>query len=456
MKSVWIFVNPTSGSNLGSQYIDLLKNQRREKLAPNSVVVSEYLLHIYDIREGDPGQKPGLQRLQETGTPGQLVMIAGGDGTVTWVLEEFYRTPGLQVEDFKFGIIPFGTGNDLSRVLNWGSGRMGNLIGRDDSVLLSDLEAWTAASYVDIDLWDARITSHPGGSFEFSSREPPSPEKILEMERTHGVQDGPQETKIMRKIMVNYYGLGFCARVGLGVERHRTKSKFKNVSNYLIEGTKKTFLHKLPNLPDFVHSICVLDTRKDGDQVFEDCKQLKFRSAGSIPLVEDDDLTAGHPRFSGRYMVGSPIDLCVLSIPSISGGANIWKCATRLGIEGSSGSRATGSDKAIFRHLMKSSQQLGDQQLSTVIHQSSPGMSADVATKILKQTPLSVEEYVGRGLRIWNGPQTFVVNFLPPTLARYRKKGRCYMQLDGECFRALFPKQAMISHKSVIHMIKRS
>merc|ERR1711962_1111317 len=97
------------------------------------------------------------------------------------------------------------------------AGRMGNLIGRDDSVLLSDLEAWTAASYVDIDLWDARITSHPGGSFEFSSREPPSPEKILEMERTHGVQDGPQDTKIMRKIMVNYYGLGFCARVGLGV-----------------------------------------------------------------------------------------------------------------------------------------------------------------------------------------------------------------------------------------------
>ena len=52
------------------------------------------------------------------------ILVCGGDGTVGWVLNSLAdvkhlmncKTPGV-------GIIPIGTGNDLSRVLGWGPGQ---------------------------------------------------------------------------------------------------------------------------------------------------------------------------------------------------------------------------------------------------------------------------------------------------------------------------------------------
>ena len=45
--------------------------------------------------------------------------MGGGDGTVMWVVEEMIRYR-IDVESCPIGIVPFGTGNDFSRVLGWG------------------------------------------------------------------------------------------------------------------------------------------------------------------------------------------------------------------------------------------------------------------------------------------------------------------------------------------------
>lgn len=47
------------------------------------------------------------------------VIVCGGDGTVMWVVEEMIN---YQIDQTKcpIGILPFGTGNDFSRVLGWG------------------------------------------------------------------------------------------------------------------------------------------------------------------------------------------------------------------------------------------------------------------------------------------------------------------------------------------------
>lgn len=49
------------------------------------------------------------------------VMVAGGDGTVGWVLGSLGQLYGESREPIlPIGIIPLGTGNDLSRSFGWG------------------------------------------------------------------------------------------------------------------------------------------------------------------------------------------------------------------------------------------------------------------------------------------------------------------------------------------------
>jgi len=51
--------------------------------------------------------------------PKWKVLVAGGDGTVAWVLNFIYDT--LKPKYYpEVGLAPLGTGNDLSRVLGWG------------------------------------------------------------------------------------------------------------------------------------------------------------------------------------------------------------------------------------------------------------------------------------------------------------------------------------------------
>jgi len=47
------------------------------------------------------------------------VIVGGGDGSIMWVIEEMIKV-GISFKRCPIGCIPFGTGNDLARVLGWG------------------------------------------------------------------------------------------------------------------------------------------------------------------------------------------------------------------------------------------------------------------------------------------------------------------------------------------------
>ena len=53
-------------------------------------------------------------------------IVCGGDGTVMWVVEELVKA-GIDLQNCPIGILPFGTGNDFSRVLGWGPDTSGEL-----------------------------------------------------------------------------------------------------------------------------------------------------------------------------------------------------------------------------------------------------------------------------------------------------------------------------------------
>lgn len=47
------------------------------------------------------------------------ILVAGGDGTIGWILNEIVKKNIKPIPEVC--ILPIGTGNDLSRVLNWGA-----------------------------------------------------------------------------------------------------------------------------------------------------------------------------------------------------------------------------------------------------------------------------------------------------------------------------------------------
>lgn len=90
------------------------------------------------------------------------VLIAGGDGTVGWVLHAIDK---LKLNPYpQIAILPLGTGNDLSRVLGWGEGYVGEI---DMEEIFYRVEA---AEPVSMDRWKIDIKPAKHFGFRYPSR----------------------------------------------------------------------------------------------------------------------------------------------------------------------------------------------------------------------------------------------------------------------------------------------
>ncbi|KAL3250958.1 hypothetical protein MRX96_055297 [Rhipicephalus microplus] len=116
-----VFVNSKSGDNQGVRFI------RRFKQLLNPA-------QVFDLMNGGPSL--GL-RMFRAFVP-LRVLVCAGDGSVSWVLSEMDRLSLHR--QCQTGVLPLGTGNDLARVLGWGS------VCDDDAQLPQLLEKYTHAA----------------------------------------------------------------------------------------------------------------------------------------------------------------------------------------------------------------------------------------------------------------------------------------------------------------------
>ena len=135
-----VFVNVKSGGQQGAELI----TNFRHLLNPHQV---------FDLQNGGP--LPGLYVFRNI--PHYRILACGGDGTVGWVLSCLDNVgQDAKCQSPPVGIVPLGTGNDLARVLRWGSGYTG---GEEALGLLRDmadaeeikLDRWTVVFHQDQD-----------------------------------------------------------------------------------------------------------------------------------------------------------------------------------------------------------------------------------------------------------------------------------------------------------------
>uniref|UniRef100_A0A8D2LXB6 Diacylglycerol kinase n=1 Tax=Varanus komodoensis TaxID=61221 RepID=A0A8D2LXB6_VARKO len=136
------FVNSKSGDNQGVKFLRKFK----QFLNP---------AQVFDLMNGGPHL--GLRLFQKFST--FRILVCGGDGSVGWVLSEIDAL-GLH-KQCQLGVLPLGTGNDLARVLGWGS------LCDDDTQLLQVLEKLERATTKMLDRWSVL-------TYEAPKRSPPA------------------------------------------------------------------------------------------------------------------------------------------------------------------------------------------------------------------------------------------------------------------------------------------
>ena len=231
---VVLFANGKSGSNQAKKYLKLHSDSLNLKTNLGKVELT-----IADLQNPEDREK-GIQEIKsllETFEKFRVV-VAGGDGSLIWVIEELLKHQ-LDISSIEFGILPFGTGNDLAAMLGWGRKPPKKLIGKNLSHLVKYAESWLQAEAKPLDIWQISIEVEETGHFEKITTE------NGHYRREHLRFESDSDLKVYSRLMTNYFSVGLDARIGVGFDKRRTTSKIFNRMIYCWEGFKKIFC--LPN-----------------------------------------------------------------------------------------------------------------------------------------------------------------------------------------------------------------
>ncbi|XP_073014015.1 diacylglycerol kinase 2 [Typha latifolia] len=202
-----VFINAKSGAQYGPSL------RRRLNMLLNPV-------QVFEISASE-GPEVGLEMFHHVKY--FRVLVCGGDGTIAWVLDAIER------QNFEspppVAILPLGTGNDLSRVLQWGGG-LSSVEGQGGlCALLNDIDH---AAVTMLDRWNVAI-------------------------KENNAEQG-QGTKQV-KFMTNYLGVGCDAKVAYDFHMTREErpdkfySQFVNKLLYAKEGAKDIVDRTCADLP---------------------------------------------------------------------------------------------------------------------------------------------------------------------------------------------------------------
>lgn len=239
-------VNPKSGGNVGASLLSRFKEILDEE-------------RVYNLSE-DGGPKRAL--VEHCQTENLRIIACGGDGTVGWILSvmDSMKSSFPRGRRPAIGIIPLGTGNDLSRSLNWG----GKYSNKPLRKVLIDI---AKSDIVSMDRWTLNVSENitPISSSIPILSSSPSSRRSPSANSHHEDEDGDSEdaeSKLPLNVLNNYFSVGIDAHIALQFHRARNsnpdhfKSRTRNLLYYGLEGGKDLFKQQWRNLMDYVTIEC--------------------------------------------------------------------------------------------------------------------------------------------------------------------------------------------------------
>lgn len=239
-------VNPKSGGNVGASLLSRFKEILDEE-------------RVYNLSE-DGGPKRAL--VEHCQTENLRIIACGGDGTVGWILSvmDSMKSSFPRGRRPAIGIIPLGTGNDLSRSLNWG----GKYSNKPLRKVLIDI---AKSDIVSMDRWTLNVSENitPISSSIPILSSSPSSRRSPSANSHHEDDDGDSEdadSKLPLNVLNNYFSVGIDAHIALQFHRARNsnpdhfKSRTRNLLYYGLEGGKDLFKQQWRNLMDYVTIEC--------------------------------------------------------------------------------------------------------------------------------------------------------------------------------------------------------
>ncbi|KAI3961495.1 hypothetical protein MKX01_001231 [Papaver californicum] len=217
-----VFVNSKSGGRKGSALQQILQEFISEEQVFDLSVVKPHEFVHYGLACLENLASRGDQLAKETREKLRII-VAGGDGTVGWVLgnlTELFRQNREPVPPT--GIIPLGTGNDLSRTFNWG----GSFPFPWKSAIKRTLNEAITAPISRLDSWNVVVTMPAGDTLEL----PHCLRYTEDYTHSQDMEGLPDKTSCFEGVFYNYFSVGMDAQVAYGFH------SLRNQNPYLAQG----------------------------------------------------------------------------------------------------------------------------------------------------------------------------------------------------------------------------
>ena len=301
---------------------------------------STIIFNIIDKDEMTKGKKFIKKYLSDLPDNKIKILIAGGDGTVLGIVEELNKE-GIPLNRCIFGAMPFGTGNDLSHSLGFGNECKVGGIRSFHRVLYTYLIGIPSK----IDVWELYVKVNLNNGIIYDV-----------IKKGEKVKEDSNNNKVLefKKTFVNYFSLGFDARVGFQFEQRRSSSRLCNKFIYAVEAAKRIFCCKknygLSELLDsFEEGVSEnKSTPNFGHRELSDIEEVKNDQI--LPKDDKEDLlvdtnnnsknrniifkTKGEDNTSSDVVLkGNPVNIICQNIDFYMGGTqNIWDKSSHIGI----------------------------------------------------------------------------------------------------------------------------